>query len=179
MPSDKDRLYVALYARGGTAHLEPGSDERYHWALLTGPKEEMSTSRGMRYHARDSIHGDWRYEEKDIGSATSMMLLGRVVVAKVVDNARLQAAFRGVAIVQGDKSWNCVAWVRQALEALKADGKAVGTSQLEWEVVRKTAMDYLARKTAQHRYDGLAPDGRFDMEKKPTYDLLEGRETVE
>ncbi|KAL8923767.1 MAG: hypothetical protein Q9208_004415 [Pyrenodesmia sp. 3 TL-2023] len=175
MPSDKDRLYIALYARGGSANRQPGSDERYHWALLVGPKSDEEAARGTRYHAKNPLDGKWTYEERDIFTARSIMLLVRIVVGKVTSNDRLQAALRSVPIVQGDESWNCVAWVRQALEAVKADGKAVGTSQLEWETVRRAALDYVQGKKDAHRFDGL---GDFDMSKTATYDLLEGKEIV-
>ncbi|KAI4284287.1 MAG: hypothetical protein L6R35_004940, partial [Caloplaca aegaea] len=155
MPSDKDRLYVALYARGGSAKREPGSDEMYHWALLVGPKSDGEDDRRIRYHARDSFGRVWEYEEREIYRATSIMLLARVIVAKVTNVERLQAALRSVPVVQGDESWNCVSWVKNALEAVKVDGKAVGTSNLDWDVVRRTAKDYVQGKKDAHRYDGL------------------------
>ncbi|KAL8948054.1 MAG: hypothetical protein Q9222_005721 [Ikaeria aurantiellina] len=103
MPSDKDRLYVGLYARGGTAKREPGSDDTYHWALLTGPKADASMSKGMRYR-KDLSTGIWEYEEREINIVKTGMLLARVVIAKITDKDRLQTAFRKVALVQGDES---------------------------------------------------------------------------
>lgn len=153
--------------------LTERTDCRYHWALLVGPKSDGEDDRRIRYHARDSIGGVWEYEEREIYRATSIMLLARVIVAKVTNVERLQAALRSVPVVQGDESWNCVSWVKNALEAVKVDGKAVGTSNLDWEVVRRTAKEYVQGKKDAHRYDGL---GNFDMTRAPTYDLLVGRD---
>jgi hypothetical protein len=51
----------------------------------------------------------------------------------------------------GQPGWNCVFWVKEALEMLKADPKALGTSVVEWEKVRSEAMGYCQRKKDQHR----------------------------
>lgn len=72
-------------------------------------------------------------------------------------------------------SWNCVYWVVEALKRLQEDGKAIGTSELDWTKLRNTAMAYIERKKQEHRFDGR---GSFDMSKPATYDLLEGAETI-
>lgn len=107
--------------------------------------------------------------------ARTASLLVRIVVAKVTDMDRLRAAIRSVPIVQNDLSWTCITWLKNALEAVQADGKAVGTSQLDWEIVRRTAKSYIQGKKDAHRFDGKSD---FDMTKTATYDLLEGREIV-
>jgi hypothetical protein len=104
--------------------------------------------------------------------APALNLLVRVTVGKVVDGKRLETILRGINVVQGDSTWNCISWVREALEALRADGKALGTSQLDWNIVRDTAMKYCEDKKLQHRFEV----GNFNATKAPTYDLLEGRE---
>ncbi|KAL8970776.1 MAG: hypothetical protein Q9197_003631 [Variospora fuerteventurae] len=179
MPSDKDRLYVALYVRGGGSRREPDADEQFHWGLLVGPKSDHHSEKGWRFHVKNTMTAievsDWVFDEREIGMARTASLLVRVVVAKVTSMARLQAALHGVPLVQGDPSWNCISWVRNALEAVRADGQAVGTSQLDWETVRRTAKEYVREKKDAHRFDGK---GEFDMRKAATYDLLEGREIV-
>ena len=136
----------------------------------------------MRYHAKDKPTGpgtfQWMYEEIEITTMPTNMLLVRVLIGKVKDMKRLEAALRDVPVVQGDAAWNCVIWARKALEKLKADGKALGTSQLDWQVVRDAAMKYVQEKKEQHRFDGQAPDGTFDTKKAPTFDLLLGREVM-
>lgn len=47
MPAaNKDRLYVALHARGGN---DPAT---YHWAIIVGPKLEEEGGKGRRYHVK-------------------------------------------------------------------------------------------------------------------------------
>ncbi|KAI0426084.1 hypothetical protein F5Y09DRAFT_334430 [Xylaria sp. FL1042] len=125
MPSEKDRLYVALYARGGVPTM-PGLEDTYHWALIVGPKTESENSRG-------SV---WEYEERTISMATTSMLLVRIMVGKPE--------------IPG---WNCVEWVREAFLAAIQDGKALGTSASDWESVRDV-MWYIEDKKAKHRFDG-------------------------
>lgn len=65
--------------------------------------------------------------------------------------------------------------MKEALEGLKADGKALGTCVIEWNRVRDGAMTYCQRKKDEHRFDG---EGNFDMGKAATYNLIEGKETI-
>lgn len=58
---------------------------------------------------------------------------------------------------------------------LKVDPRALGTSVVEWEKVRRGAMDYCQRKKDLHRFDG---QGNFDMKKIPTYDLIVQKEII-
>lgn len=151
---------------------------RYHWAILVGPKLEDDGRRGMRYHAKErlTLSGtEWGFDEQDIPLAPTGMLLVRIMIGKVEDKARLVSVLRNTPIRQGQPGWNCVIWVKEVLEGLKADGKAMGTSVLEWESVRDEAMKYCQRKQDQHRFDG---QGSYDSSKAPTYDLVEGKETI-
>ncbi|KAM0112865.1 hypothetical protein ACP6JB_001364 [Aspergillus fumigatus] len=159
MPSNKDRLYVALYAHGGNPTM-PGKEDTYHWALIVGPKVEAEDGIGVRYHAKErpKLGGgsEWFFEERDDGN-------------------RLVEILRNTPIRQGQPGWNCVFWVKEALETLKVNPKALGTSIVEWEKVRSAAMDYCQRKKDQHRFDG---QGNFNMRKVPTYDLIERKEII-
>ncbi|KAL3408143.1 hypothetical protein V8F44DRAFT_504610, partial [Aspergillus fumigatus] len=49
--------------------------------------------------------------------------------------------------------WNCVFWVKEALETLKVNPKALGTSIIKWEKVRSAAMDYCQWKKDQSADD--------------------------
>lgn len=117
----------------------------------------------------------WTFEERECSLAPTSMLLVRITVGKVADGNRLVEILRNTPIRQGQPGWNCVFWVREALEMLKVDLKALGTSVVEWEKVRSGAMDYCQRKKDQHRFDG---QGNFDMRKVPTYDLMERKESI-
>lgn len=101
--------------------------------------------------------------------ATSAILV-RVIVAKIVDRDRLVGLLHSAPVVQNDPEWNCVSWVRVALETLQKDGKAVGTAVLGWQEVRDCAMDYAQRKKDAHRFDGTV---ECDQKWPATYDVLE------
>jgi len=133
----------------------------------------------MRYHAKERITGpetsEWFFEEIKTTLLATSMLLVRVLIAKVENKDRLISILRNTPIRQGVVGWNCVGWVKEALESLAADGKALGTSVTEWTVVRNAAMEYCDRKKKEHRFDGR---GSYDMNKAPTYDLIEKKETM-
>lgn len=152
---------------------------RYHWALFVGPKIESEGGLGVRYHAKERPKpgggSDWFFEERESLLAPTSMLLVRVLVGKVVDGDRLVGILRNTPLRQGQPGWNCVAWVKEALETLKDDGKALGTKVLQWEIVRNEAMSYCQRKKDQHRFDG---QGNFDIKKAPTYDLIQRKEVI-
>lgn len=134
---------------------------------------------GVRYHAKErpKLGGgsEWFFEERESPLAPTSMLLVRVVIGKIENGNRLVEILRNTPIRQGQPGWNCVGWVKEALEKLKVDPKALGTSIVEWEKVRGEAMNYCQRKKDQHRFDG---QGNFDMRKVPTYDLMERKEII-
>ncbi|RAH87404.1 hypothetical protein BO86DRAFT_394206 [Aspergillus japonicus CBS 114.51] len=173
MPSKKDRLYVALYVRGGKARM-PGKEDTYHWALHIGPKDPNSPSLGVRYHAKERLtvegKSEFIFEESEV---SPQMVLVRVAVAKIVDKDRAVEILRNTAIGQDSPGWNCVSWVQEALGMLSPDSRALGARMPDWERVRDAVMDYCQRKKDQHRFDG---NGDFDMSFIPTYDLMVGRE---
>ncbi|KAI5369202.1 hypothetical protein Slin14017_G000810 [Septoria linicola] len=150
--------------------------DRYHWGLIVGPKNETpSQVPGKRYHVRNTPTQGWKYEEAELHNVrTTNNLLARILIAKVEDHERLVAILRSIPIVQNDPNWRCRSWIANALAELAKDDKAVGTSQLNWAVVEMTARQYVARKTAAGRYQRAE-----DMLKpKPTWDMLENKETV-
>ncbi len=91
------------------------------------------------------------------------------------DKGQPLSVLRSKPITQGDQGWNCVFWIKEALEELEANGKTLGTSVTEWAKVRDGVMTYIQRKKDQHRFDGK---GNFDTTKAATYDLIEQRETI-
>ena len=60
------------------------------------------------------------------------------------------------------------------MEAIAKDGKAVGTSKLDWTEIEELGRRYVAEKTAAGRYNELA---RLEG-PRPTWDILENKETV-
>ena len=152
---------------------------RYHWALLVGPKKEVEDGKGMRYHAKERPRqgggSEWCYEEVETPLLPTKMLLTRVMVGKVLDKHRLVQVLSQVPIRQDQPNWNCVFWVKEALEDLDADRRILGTGVTSWDSVRDAAMNYTQQKKDEHRFDGQET---FDMKKVPTYDLIEKMETV-
>ncbi|KAK8069983.1 hypothetical protein PG994_006599 [Apiospora phragmitis] len=78
----------------------PGQEDRYHWAIIVGPKTEDSDSRGHRFHAKEKINlvgnppkpqSVWQYEAKDTGMLSTNILLVRIVVGKVKNMTRLRS----------------------------------------------------------------------------------------
>ena len=120
---------------------------------------------------------EWIYEARTCNVFMTTMLLVRIMVGKVERKDRLEEIMRSVPIVQGDPEWNCVLWVKEALARLKVDGKAMGTSQIDWQRVRDAAMEYVQRKRDEHRFESSSA-GTFDMRKPPTFDLVEGKEVI-
>lgn len=107
-------------------------------------------------------------------NATGQLLV-RVVIAKITDRNRLLRLLNDAPVVQNDPRWNCVVWVQEAMKVLATDGKALGTSKMDWQTVRDTAMGYCQKKKDAHRFDGK---GKFNMLKPATYDLLDRKETM-
>lgn len=116
----------------------------------------------------------WVFDEREIGMEPTGSQLARILVAKIEDRDKLESILRGVPLHPETQGWNCVAWVREALE-LAADGGVLGTSMVAWDTVRDSSMKYVADKRAARRYE---TDGGFDQSKVATWDLLQGCEVT-
>ncbi|KAF8119968.1 hypothetical protein EV363DRAFT_1408816 [Boletus edulis] len=178
MSSNKDRLYVALHARGGVPTM-PGGEDKYHWALVIAPKKEKDESRGIRMHAKNVVQiggtQGWVYEQVDsISLAPTGSSLVRIRIAKIVDTTRLLETLRNIPVTSDSPTWNCVSWVRQALQALGESEGILGRRNLGWEMVRDAAMRYVTKKRDEGRF---SQEGDWDTSKVPTYDLIEECET--
>lgn len=103
------------------------------------------------------------------------MLLARIMIGKVKNNAQLVATLAAVPLVQANPAWTCHIWVRNAVAALAADGESLGTKDVDWVKIEQHSNVYVAKKREQRRYDG---SGKWEGGTVPTYDLLEGKETV-
>ena len=152
----------------------------YHWALIIGPKNESKvTSRGTKYHVKNLPLGPsqnlWEYETRTIELGPVDMILIRLMIGKIKSKERVEAAMRSVPIRQDDPTFNCIFWVQQALAAIKADGKSMGTSRLAWPEVKGAAMKYVQEKKDQQRFTSGTS---FVMSHVPTFDLLSGREVI-
>jgi hypothetical protein len=117
----------------------------------------------------------WEFEEAATTMMPSRMIMVRILIAKIESRDRLAALLRRIPIRQGQQGWNCVAWIKEALEQLQVSRDVVGRSVVEWEVVRSAAMEYCQRKRDEHRFDGK---GSFDTMRVATFDLIQGKETI-
>jgi len=120
----------------------------------------------------------WKYEDREMSLQPTSAILVRIMIGKVADRTRLREAFARTPIragYAGYESWNCVSWIQEALLWAAHDGKALGSCHTDWKYVRDTAMWYVAKKAAEHRFDG---QGQFDSGKVPTWDAIEGKELV-
>jgi hypothetical protein len=118
----------------------------------------------------------WEYEEKKTAMRPTSMLLVRIMIGKIKDGDRLRAIIRNTALRPEVEGWNCVAWVKEAVEAALLDGRALGSSKnMNWNAIRDHAMRYVGEKKAAHRFDG---QGWYDDSRAPTWNMLEGMELV-
>lgn len=133
----------------------------------------------MRYDAKEKLTEDgkwqWAFQELIGGIDASGMLLVRIAIAKLQKREQAMSVLRNVPVKQGLTGWNCVAWVKEALEELQRHPEVFGTKQLGWQDIRDTAMWYIEKKKSEHRFDG---QGNFDIKRVATYNLIEYKETV-
>jgi hypothetical protein len=106
------------------------------------------------------------------------MLLVRILIGKVESAERLKSVLRETPIRAGESGldhWNCIEWLKEALDGLMRDRRALGSSVTDWKSVRDTAMWYVAKKKDEHRFD---EQGKYDPEKAATWDILDKRELI-
>lgn len=187
---DEDTLLTKYHAT--ESHTGGGSDNTASTA--SSPTEESSPASSTASSSSTSSSATWTYAEQTMPTY-DLMLLARVLIGKIRNPARLETILRGVPVpvvplTEKDRlnqkpGWNCVGWLQSALEALAEDSSATGrnsamgkSSNLDWTAVRDAAMEYVEQKATEHRYDGLAPVGQFDLAKPATFDLVLGREVA-
>jgi len=144
---------------------------------LVGPKVEATDREveGTRYQVKNHVLEGWVYEEiplRDVRNTTGLLV--RILIGKIEDESRFADILRNIPIVQQDPNWRCRTWVAHVLAALKEDGKAVGTSVLDWDRIEPVARQYAGDKTRAGRFR----DALQASKPKPTYDMLGNRETV-
>lgn len=180
MRFNKPRLYVSLYFRSGQA-----PPDSYHWALLVGPKSDEDPYDAVQYHVKNTIRPGvsgqpWVFEASRLGeSDTRYRLLIRVLIAKIADPSSVDASLRGVPIIQESPDWNCISWVRSAIERLNADGVLSESKVVDWSIIDRQCKDYVVKKKEAGRWRaGNSPDSTHELVKIPTWDMLQEREVV-
>ena len=96
------------------------------------------------------------------------------MIGKVKNLAGLITILQSIPVIQNDPGWRCRTCCANALAAIAADGKAVGTSVLDWQQIEQAARWYAGQKTAQGRFTTSA----LLMRPKPTWDLLENKAMI-
>jgi hypothetical protein len=128
---------------------------------------------GMRYHVKNSPI-EWFFEERPIDAAVTPSLLARMLIAKIEDEERMMSIIRSVPLVQNDRNWTCRSWVADVWAALEKDGKALGTSALDWSQIEEKAREYVKQKKEAGRYE----DRESVVKPKPTWHMIEGKERI-
>lgn len=118
---NKYRLFVTFQHRNG----RPG----FHWSIMIAPKRENGEEKPTVYDATNTIapgyeSGQWRYRVRKDDLMGYGNFIARVLVAKLspAHAGTLDALFKTAPVVQDDPSWNCVSWVKGALDVLRASG---------------------------------------------------------
>lgn len=166
-----------MYARGV---LEQDGNPTYHWALIVAPKveTEKTSPAGTRYHVKDSIIAPtgiapWRYESIILVRPATHLLLVRITIAKVENQAQLERTLASLPIDQSP-DFTCNTWVRDAVAELARDG-SLGTKMTEWEKIESKAKEYAAAKSRVGRWKD---EGDWSIRMPVTYSMIEGKETI-
>jgi|SRR6185437_53861 len=128
---NKYRLYISFDHR----YKLPG----YHWALTLAPKKESidpDIHDCIIFHVTNAAMDGypplfWRYERKVVnGLHSQSALVGRALLLKFPADLslekladRVEMIVTAVPIVQGDRQWNCITWVKRAIDALRNGGE--------------------------------------------------------
>ncbi|KAG5743522.1 hypothetical protein H9Q70_013766 [Fusarium xylarioides] len=93
-----------------------------------GPKAEDGDTRGKRFHAKERIYSGTQsvleFSEQETGTASTLMILVRIQIAKVKSLKKLEATLRSVPEKGDQPGWNCVDWVKEAIAALQNNKEA-------------------------------------------------------
>lgn len=205
---DKPRLYLALYAKGGSTS---GSNynanvtcDSYHWAFIVGPRTAARTDPGTCYQLLH-LHNGSCYDEMDLANQSpsqSQTLLVRITIAKVVDENKLRTILRNLPMhtpnsASGSESVSslssesdygatstCLTWLRLAYKHIMSDPSKplkgyVGAD--DWAAIEARARKYVKTKRTQGRFGGnqVDPEYRHWHENEvATWNFWENRETT-
>lgn len=159
---NKPRLELALYAR-------PKFPGTYRYALFVTPKSDKPAREATvatKHHVKNTLQNvsgqasqPWRYERAAVSDFRSEhRLLVRVIIAKITSIERLERTLEALPIYQKDdpdqtkaESFNCVSWVRAAVEGLvKADALA---RPRDWDSIQKRSLIYVEEKKGMGRWE--------------------------
>lgn len=183
MARHKPRLLLGLYAR-------PRYPGTYHYALFITPRIKSPGKRlaASKYHVKntiqiidDQVSQPWQLEQfttPDISYDPRLLVC--VVIGKIVSLDLVEKLISQTPVYQVDhpdvekaRSFNCLSWVRDALERVRLSGAV--SSLPDWGTIHKGALGYVHRKKLEGRWDAGSCD---DCHSIPVLDLLIGYELV-
>lgn len=146
-------LYVALYSTGA----EPSEVDDYHWTSIVGPSREEADSEGTSYSMEPRETRDynrpypsewgWFYNQPTIPLRGQPDLLGRLMIAEVVDMDMLQAImFRwgGTVSMREHVEWVSIKWVKNVLTSLDEERRCLGRRMENFEGVEAEVISHLS-----------------------------------
>ena len=172
-------LHVALYARGGIR--DANGNLTYHWAFNVSEANQIleNINNGTKYHVLNTMMAEtgtnpWRFEKKPLSLNRAGLLLVRITIAEVLNYDRLVQILESMPVRQGDASFNCRTWLRDATKALD-EGGCLGERVMDWEAIEAQARKYVGEKMATGRWKR---EGEWDIRITATWSMLEGREII-
>jgi hypothetical protein len=115
------------------------------------------STKALRLHARNYLSGPesvtWFFEEIRVQAKGTSKLLATIPLGEIVDMDHLLEILRDTPIHQGEVNWNCVSWIRKALDDLSHDSTAItlGALARDWPTLRDSAMEAAAQKAVQYQ----------------------------
>ena len=110
-----------------------------------------------------------------------------MTIGKVQDRWKFEELLKSIKVPQSNRlfeQWPSFHWVRDAIgkvnldrEENRANKRILGTSFLDWKLIRVKTMAYADIKVSPET--GFLPGQRRTFGQIPTFDLLEGKETEE
>lgn len=196
--TNKPRLYIALYPRGGSSssYTSSHSCDAYHWSLVVGPQTALRKDPGTRYHVAHSTSpipsssprrpstttSSLLYEENDILThLPASTTLIRITIAKVTNPERLTSLLRSIPIPDSSSSYTCLSFIKAAYHILITDRMGGGCLKSyvnadDWKDIERCARKYCKKKRDQRRFTDA--HGPWDLGCVSTFNYWENRETT-
>jgi hypothetical protein len=168
---EKRYLYYGFYARGSpNPHLP-------HQCLLVACEHgSCSLWTETCYHAVNMPPGAdgvsrWEFNQRP-AAYPGQMLLARFRLATISNFDKFYQILESTPVIQGDPTWRCRHWVKDAVELLRNDGTCLQDSAdlTDWDRIWQFAFDYLQIKKRDGRYRTENVNKYSD--ETPTYDFV-------
>lgn len=144
---NKDRLYIALYSRGGNSPVGP---RNLHWALIVGPKEEKDGAMGTRHLVRPDLTRSifdnmrvWAYECASVPLTRRDGIIARVLVGKLRNSAASKVFWEKFLTFEERGSTDQVSglWIKATLKLLAKHCLSVAVT--DWPRIEQRCRDFV------------------------------------